>query len=49
MEPEGLMEQEESYIKALSSAVTYRLVTKNRLEIEDVTSEVILVFTRGGK
>jgi hypothetical protein len=43
--PEGVMDQEEAYIKALMDAATCRLVG-NCLEIADAAGEVILVFTR---
>ena len=43
--PEGVMEQEAVYVKALSSAAAYRVVD-NRLEIDDASGETILVFER---
>ena len=43
--PEGVMEQEQSYVEALNSAATYRMVD-DRLEIDDATGETTLVFAR---
>jgi len=43
--PEGVMQQEEVYVKALSSAAAYRVVD-DRLEIGDASAETILVFER---
>jgi heat shock protein HslJ len=43
-EPEGIMEQEETYIEALLSASTYRVI-EGRLEIADVTGATMLVFS----
>jgi heat shock protein HslJ len=40
-----LMDQERAYLRALHSAVAYRLV-ENRLEIQDAAGETILVFTK---
>jgi hypothetical protein len=41
----GVTDQEDAYLKALLSAVAYRLVG-NRLEIQDAAGETILVFTK---
>jgi heat shock protein HslJ len=43
--PEGIMEQEQAYVEALSSAVTYRM-TDDRLEIGDAAGETTLVLAR---
>jgi heat shock protein HslJ len=43
--PEGIMEQEQAYIDALTEASTYRL-EGNRLEIQDVAGGTILLFAR---
>jgi heat shock protein HslJ len=43
--PQGVMEQEETYFKALYSATEYKL-TEDRLELKDESGEVILVFTK---
>jgi heat shock protein HslJ len=40
-----LLHQERAYLRALHSAVAYRLV-ENRLEIQDAAGETILVFTK---
>ena len=45
LKPEGVMDQEDAFSKVLSSAATFRLMEK-RLEIADVSGEVILVYTR---
>jgi len=42
--PEGVMEQEETYIEAIRNAAAYR-VSDDRLEIEDAAGEMMLVFT----
>jgi heat shock protein HslJ len=42
-EPEGIMEQEATYIEALRDAATYRLVD-GRLEVMDADGETTLVF-----
>ncbi|OGN93541.1 MAG: hypothetical protein A2Z71_10570 [Chloroflexi bacterium RBG_13_50_21] len=47
MEPEGVIEQEESPIEGLSGAATYRLVYVNRLEIMHEVGEILLVTTAG--
>jgi heat shock protein HslJ len=44
-EPEGIMEQEKSYIEAFLDAATYR-VFEERLEIADASGNVTLVYTR---
>ncbi len=41
--PEGIMEQEAAYIKALQSAATYRVVD-DRLKIDNAVEETILIF-----
>ena len=43
--PEGGNDQEKTYLKALHSAVAFRLV-ENHLELQDAAGETILVFTR---
>ncbi len=43
--PEGVMEQEMAYVRALRSSAAYRL-TDGRLEIADAGGEPILVFSR---
>ncbi len=43
--PEGVLVQEDAYVKALHSAAGYRLAD-GRLEIQDGTGETILVYTR---
>ena len=43
--PEGIMEQEAAYIETLRSAASYR-VMDDRLEIDNVAGETILVFAR---
>jgi heat shock protein HslJ len=45
LSPEGVMDQEEAYLRALRSAAAYRLV-EDRLELQDATGETILVYTR---
>jgi heat shock protein HslJ len=45
VEPEGVMEQEEAYVKALAGAASYRLAD-NRLELQDAAGETALVFAR---
>jgi heat shock protein HslJ len=45
LEPQGIMEQETSYIKALQQAATYR-ITNGYLEIIDMTGVGRLLFTR---
>jgi heat shock protein HslJ len=42
-EPEGIMEQEEAYIRALHDAATYQVI-EGRLEIADANGETTLVF-----
>jgi heat shock protein HslJ len=42
-EPEGIMEQEATYIEALQDAAAYRIVD-DRLEIADASRETTLVF-----
>jgi len=44
MEPEGVMEQEQSFLSALASAAGYR-VTDGRLEILDPAGDAVLTFT----
>ncbi|MGD2177556.1 MAG: META domain-containing protein [Anaerolineae bacterium] len=44
-EPEGIMEQEATYIKALRKAATFRVVD-DRLQIEDASGRTTLVFER---
>ena len=41
--PEGIMEQEATYIEALQSTTTYRVIG-DRLEIDNAVGETILVF-----
>ena len=43
--PKGIMEQEATYIEALRSAATYRVID-DRLEIADASGETMLVFAR---
>ena len=43
--PEGVMEQEQAYVSALSQASTYRL-QGTRLEIQDAAGRTVLVFAR---
>ena len=43
--PEGIMEQEQAYIDALTQARTYRLAG-NRLEVQDAAGETVLAFAR---
>jgi heat shock protein HslJ len=43
--PEGVMEQEETYFKALNSVTGCKL-TEDRLELKDESGEIILVFTK---
>lgn len=43
MDPEGVMDQEQAFLAALSSAASYRL-TGTRIELLDGTGSVILVF-----
>jgi heat shock protein HslJ len=43
--PQGIMEQEETYFKALYSVTGYKL-TEDRLELKDESGEIILVFTK---
>ncbi|MBC8253850.1 MAG: META domain-containing protein [Ardenticatenia bacterium] len=43
--PEGVMEQEQAYVAAFTSAATYRL-REDRLELQDATGETILVYAR---
>jgi heat shock protein HslJ len=45
--PEGIMEQEAAYIKALQGAAAYRVIN-DRLEIADASGETTLVFARKG-
>jgi heat shock protein HslJ len=45
LEPQGIMEQETAYIKALLSAETYRVVD-GRLELGNGAGQIILVFAR---
>lgn len=42
--PEGIMEQEATYIEALQSGVAYRVVD-DRFEIDDAAGETVLAFT----
>lgn len=44
-EPEGIMEQEDAYLDALLSAVSYH-VEDDRLEIADADGNTVLVFDR---
>ena len=43
--PEGIMEQEDTYFKALYSVAGYNL-TEDRLELKDESGKIILVFTK---
>jgi heat shock protein HslJ len=43
MDPEGVMDQEEAFLAALTSAASYRLADA-RLEFLDATGSVILTF-----
>jgi heat shock protein HslJ len=43
MEPEGVMDQEQTYLAALASVASYRLA-KERLEVLDGRGDVILIF-----
>ena len=43
--PEGVMDQEQAYVRALGSAATY-LITNGHLEIENAAGETVLVFSR---
>jgi len=43
MDPEGVMDQEETFVAALASATSYRL-SGARLELLDATGSVILTF-----
>ena len=43
MDPEGVMDQEEAFVAALTSAASYRLADA-RLEFLDATGSVILTF-----
>lgn len=43
MEPDGVMDQETVYTKALMSAAAYRVVD-DRLEIDNAAGETVLVF-----
>jgi formylglycine-generating enzyme required for sulfatase activity/heat shock protein HslJ len=43
--PESIAAQEKAYIDALASVRFYRLVD-NRLELQDATDEVVLIYTR---
>jgi heat shock protein HslJ len=43
MDPEGVMDQEEAFLAALTSAASYRLADA-RLEFLDATGSVILAF-----
>jgi heat shock protein HslJ len=45
LEPEGVLQQEDAYIAALTGADAYR-VLDDRLEIEDASGETTLVFAR---
>jgi heat shock protein HslJ len=45
-EPEGLMDQEAAYVKALQSTTAYRL-DGDRLELRNALGETILVFISG--
>jgi heat shock protein HslJ len=42
-DPEGIMEQESEYIEALMAASRYQILDE-RLEIEDVAGELLLVY-----
>jgi heat shock protein HslJ len=46
--PEGIMEQEATYIEALRSAASYRVVD-DRLEIDNAAGETTLIFAREGE
>ena len=43
--PKGVMQQEQTYIQILRSAVTYRIVDDS-LELDNAGGQTILVFTR---
>ena len=43
--PEGVMEQEQAYVAALTSAASYQ-VTEDRLEILDADGETVLVYAK---
>lgn len=43
--PEGVMDQEKAYFKAIASVSGYNL-TEDRLELKDGTGKIILVFTK---
>jgi heat shock protein HslJ len=43
--PQGVMQQEQVYIKALRDVVTYR-IANDRLELDNGAGETILLFTR---
>jgi heat shock protein HslJ len=45
LSPEGVMDQEQVYVRALGSAATY-LVANGHLEIENAAGETVLVFAR---
>lgn len=45
LEPEGVMEQEDAYLAALQATAAYRVIG-DRLEIEDGTGLVVLIYTR---
>jgi hypothetical protein len=45
--PQGVMEQEEVYIRALHDAATYQVI-EGRLEIADANGETTLVFAPKG-
>ncbi|MGQ9598923.1 MAG: META domain-containing protein [Anaerolineae bacterium] len=45
LSPEGVMDQEERYLKTLGEAAAYRL-TDDRLEVQDAAGETILTFVR---
>ena len=45
LEPEGVMEQEDAYLRALQEAAAYR-VAGDRLEIEDGAGKVTLIYAR---
>jgi heat shock protein HslJ len=45
LSPEGVMEQEQTYVETLTSATTYRM-TDDGLEISDAAGETTLVFAR---
>ena len=44
--PKGVMEQEATYIEALTKAATYRVIGDHQLEIADDSGNVMLVYTQ---